>query len=218
MPVNENYLAQFEPGNTYHVYNKTNNRELLFRTNENYYYFLNRYNDFICPVADTYAWNLLPNHFHFMIKIKQEDNILSYVNSLSEHTKAQNEYLANRNTNALCMSQFKRFFTSYAMAFNAMFDRTGNLFYRTFKRVEVLSDEQFTQTLIYIHANAQKHKLVNDFTQHPWSSYHSIISDKPTKILRGEVLQWFGGKDQFIKAHQDLVEYYYAFPGSIEET
>ncbi len=217
MPVNENYLARLEPGNTYHVYNKTNNRELLFRTDENYYYFLDRYNKFISPIADTYAWNLLPNHFHLMIKIKPLNNILPYVNSLPDRTKAQDEYIINNDTNALSISEFKRFFTSYAMGFNAMFNRTGNLFYRTFKRVEITSDEQFTQTLIYIHANAQKHKLVKDFTQYPWTSYHSIISEKPTKLLRNEVLQCFGGKERFIKTHQSLARYYYPFAGSIED-
>jgi len=217
MPVNENYLARFEPGNTYHVYNKTNNREQLFRSDENYYYFLDQYHSYISPIADTYAWNLLPNHFHFMIKIKSLDDIISYVRSLEEHTKAQHDYLQYNDTNALLLSQFKRFFTGYAMAFNNMFNRTGNLFYRTFKRIEITSDEQFTQTLIYIHANAQKHKLVKDFTMHPWTSYHSIISDKPTKLLRDEVLEWFGGKERFINTHRSQAEYYYPFPGSIED-
>ena len=216
MPVNENYLAHFEPGKTYHVYNKTNNKELLFRTDENCHYFLNQYNKFISPIADTYAWNLLPTHFHFMIKVKSQDKIMSYVNSLLDRTKAQNEYLVNNDNNALSLSQFKRFFTSYAMAFNTMFKRTGNLFYRTFKRVAITSDEQFTQTLIYIHANAQKHKLVKDFTLHPWTSYHSIVSDKPTRLLKDEVLQWFGGRDQFIETHRALAEYYYPFVEGIE--
>ena len=36
MPVNKKYTAVFEFDKIYHIYNKTNNRELLFRTNENY--------------------------------------------------------------------------------------------------------------------------------------------------------------------------------------
>ena len=113
--------------------------------------------------------------------------------------------------------EFKRLFTSYAMAFNKQYCRKGNLFSRTFKRVEILKDNQFTQALQYIHSNAQKHQLVKDFSAYPWTSYHSIASDKPTKILRKEVIDWFGGIDRFKEIHKDISEYYNQFPGSIEE-
>ncbi len=97
-----------------------------------------------------------------------------------------------------------------------MFKRTGNLFYRTFNRVEILKDSHFTHALVYVHANAQKHKLVKEFTSSLWSSYHSIISDKPTKLLRDELVEWFGNKELFIKIHNEMSHYYYEFPGAIE--
>ncbi len=71
-------------------------------------------------------------------------------------------------------------------------------------------DSQFTQTIIYINANAFKHKLVDDFIKHKWSSYHTILSDKPTKLLRNELLDWFGGREQFIKILKEQTEYYYS--------
>ncbi len=114
-------------------------------------------------------------------------------------------------------SAFKRLFTSYAMAFNKMHNRQGNLFSRTFKRVVILKENQFTQALIYIHANAQKHQLVKDFSAYPWTSYHSILSDKPTKLARNEVLEWFGGMHQFKTVHKGMTDYYYNFSGAIED-
>lgn len=110
-----------------------------------------------------------------------------------KQTKTKLQFLSDNAINVLIEMAFKRLFTSYAMAFNTMYKRKGNLFSRTFKRVNILKDSQFTQTLIYIHANAQKHKIVDNFLHHKWSSYHSIVSTKPTKILRDEVLDWFGG-------------------------
>ena len=98
-----------------------------------------------------------------------------------------------------------------------MFKRTGNLFYRTFNRVEILKDSHFTHALVYVHANALKHKLVKEFTSYPWTSYHSIISDKPTKLLRDELIEWFGSKALFIKIHNDMSEYYYDFPEAIDD-
>ncbi len=219
MPVNKKYLAVFEPDEIYHVYNRTNNKELLFRSDENYLYFLKQFHFYIYPIAETFAWNLLPNHFHLLTRIRPVTVIENWIKSLpkEKQTKTQLHFLSDHNINSLVEMEFKRLFTSYAMAFNKMHNRHGNLFSRTFKRVAILKDGQFTQVIIYIHANAQKHQLVKEFITYPWTSYHSVISNKPTKILKDEVLEWFGGLEQFIKIHKEMSDYYYDFPGAIED-
>jgi len=162
---------------------------------------------------------LLPNHFHFIIRIKPEAAITSFLTALAieNRTKTEQHFLSDQDINKLIEMTFKRFFISYAMAFNLMFKRTGNLFYRTFNRVEISKDSHFAHALVYVHANALKHKLVKEFTSYPWSSYHSIISDKPTKLLRDELIEWFGSKALFIKIRKDMSDYYYDFPGAIED-
>ena len=219
MPINKKYLSVFECDKSYHVYNRTNNKELLFRSDDNYYYFLKQLDFYISPIAETFAWNLLPNHFHFLIRIKSASAIKAWLNSIpnEKRTKTEKQFLLDNNLNLLVETAFKRLFTSYAMAFNQMHKRNGNLFSRTFKRVEILNDSQFTQALIYIHTNAQKHGLVDDFSLYPWTSYHSILSEKPTKILRHEVIEWFGGKEQFIVVHRESSDYLHKFEGMIEE-
>jgi putative transposase len=219
MPVNKKYLAVFEFDKIYHICNRTNNNEILFRTTDNYYYFLKQFDFYISPIAEAFAWNLLPNHFHFLIRIKSPAFIKKWIKAIpmEKQTKTEQHFLSDNNLNTLVEMEFKRLFTSYAMAYNKMYKRKGNLFSRTFKRVEILKDSQFTQALIYINANAQKHKLVKDFYNYPWTSYHSIISDKPTKILRDEVLGWFGGKEQFKQVHKDMSECYYSFSDAFEE-
>ena len=57
----------------YHVYNRGNNREPLFRERRNYPYFLKLYAKYIEPVAETYAYCLLKNHFHLLIRTKDEE-------------------------------------------------------------------------------------------------------------------------------------------------
>ena len=52
-------------GQYYHIYNRGNNRENLFAEQRNYPYFLKLYAKHILPVAKTFAYCLLPNHFHF---------------------------------------------------------------------------------------------------------------------------------------------------------
>ena len=60
MPIPDKYLADFEENGIYHVYNRTNNKEKLFLSEENVIFFLRRFKELNSPLADTYSWNLLP--------------------------------------------------------------------------------------------------------------------------------------------------------------
>lgn len=70
-------------GQTYHIYNRGNNRENLFVEPRNYPYFLNLYAKHILPIAETYAYCLLPNHFHFAIRTRTEEEQEAYHEHLS---------------------------------------------------------------------------------------------------------------------------------------
>lgn len=65
-----------EPNKFYHIYNHAIGDDNLFRNNQNYLYFLKRYADFIHPIAKTYAYCLMPNHFHLLVKIRTEVEIV----------------------------------------------------------------------------------------------------------------------------------------------
>ncbi len=62
--------SPLEPGNFYHIYNRGNNRENLFIQERNYGYFMKLWGKYISPVADTYAYCLLRNHFHAAVRVK----------------------------------------------------------------------------------------------------------------------------------------------------
>jgi putative transposase len=62
-------------GNYYHIYNRGNNGIEIFFENENYYHFLRLYAKYIEPVAETFAWCLLKNHFHILVRIKEKAEI-----------------------------------------------------------------------------------------------------------------------------------------------
>jgi len=51
----------------YHIYNHAVGNENLFRCDENYRYFLKKYAEHISPIADTFAYCLMPNHFHLSV-------------------------------------------------------------------------------------------------------------------------------------------------------
>ena len=60
-----------EPGVCYHIYNRGINGETIFREERNYAHFLNLYARHIEPVAETFAYCLLCNHFHLLVRIKE---------------------------------------------------------------------------------------------------------------------------------------------------
>ena len=60
------------PEAVYHVYTHANGFENLFNSEENYRFFLKKYVHHIYPIAETYAYCLMPNHLHLMIRIRSE--------------------------------------------------------------------------------------------------------------------------------------------------
>lgn len=186
-------------GKYYHVYNRGNNRENVFVEERNYRYFLQLYAKHVAPVADTYAYCLLRNHFHFLLHIKD----LTGLADLSG-LKKPSQYLSN-------------LFNAYTKAFNKAYNRTGALFQRPFGRVEVTSDAHFMWLVIYIHQNPQKHGFVDDFRTWPYSSYHTLLSTKLTRLKRDDVLTWFGGVEAFGISHQQEVDEYLVAPLVLED-
>jgi hypothetical protein len=73
-------------GRYYHIFNRGNNGEILFAERRNYRFFLQRYAQHIQPVAVTYAYCLLPNHFHFVIRTRTEEEQEAYLQE--QHKKA----------------------------------------------------------------------------------------------------------------------------------
>lgn len=184
------------PGNMYHIYNRGNNREPIFKEPRNYLFFLGIWKKYIAPVADTYVYSLQPNHFHFLINTKESIDEVQQEKSIKQ--------------------AFSNCFNSYAKSINKAYGRTGSLFQERFGRKLIDTDNYLTQIIFYIHSNAQKHGITHDFTKYPYSSYSSILSEKTTMLKREEVLEWFGSKEQFIEFHQCNQQLLVAYLNQIE--
>ena len=184
-------MIQLEPGKFYHLYTRGNNKETLFRELDNYHYFLQLYRKYVAPYADTYAYCLLPNHVHFLIRIKEEDAL-------------KPQWLMEDDTRLISINrQLGHLLNAYAKAVNAKYGRIGRLFQHRFGRKEVSSDAYFTRLIFYIHFNPQHHGLSDDFSRWPYSSYQSILSRSKTALQREEVLAWFGGRNKYKLFHEE---------------
>ncbi|MCT4603742.1 MAG: hypothetical protein N4A59_12705 [Marinifilum sp.] len=184
-------LDALEFGQYYHIFNRGINGCNLFEDENNYQYFLSLFEKYIEPIADTYCWVLMPNHFHFLVRIKDTKDLTGFENLTD--LKPPHQYFSN-------------LFNAYTKAFNKQNKRHGALFERPFKRKLVDKDEYFRQLVLYIHNNPVHHGFCNHPIEYGWSSYVGCISSKPTKIKRQTVIEWFDNKENFEYYHNQVLD------------
>lgn len=218
------YYPPLLPGRFFHVFNRGNNGDNLFYQERNYAYFLRKYFEYLSPVLDTYCYSLLPNHFHILARVKEEDVVIGHKRDAIPPpatptpgdgipSKADREKEA-----ALWVSErFRRFFLGYSQAIRKQEGRSSSLFQKNFKRLEVDSESYLINLVLYIHANAQLHGLCTDFREYGHSSFDIFSQTLETPIRRDEVLEWFGSYPAFVQAHLERVNLNLIDPVLIEE-
>jgi putative transposase len=200
-----------EPGNFYHVYNHANGRENLFVEPKNYDFFLQQVTKHILPVSRIFAYSLMPNHFHLLVQLKAEKELIA---QFEEEFSSMEKTLANEAgvfslQNFLIKKSNKSYsnlFNSYTQSFNKVYDRKGSLFMQNMKKQEITDDNSFCKVVHYIHKNPVHHGFVKALDIWPHTSYKIILSNLPTKLERQYVLDVFGGIEQFIKYHDQAID------------
>ena len=175
---------KFEYDTFFHVYNRGNNKEDIFKEDKNYSYFLKLVRQHLLDVAEIYAYCLLKNHFHIVLRIKDKSEIPDkYVDKV--HVP------------------FSNLFNAYSKAMNKAYNRTGSLFQEHLKRNKTKDENYLINLILYVHLNPVKHKFCDDFREYKHPSFLSYISDKPSSLTREFVLELFGGKDNFTFQHKE---------------
>ena len=191
-----------QPDKYYHIYNHAVSNDNIFRNDGNYHYFLKKYTQYISPIADTFAYCLMPNHFHLAIRIKSIEELLT---RQGFQTLDGLSFPLTKLTKQISL-QFGHLFNSYAQAFNKQIERKGSLFEKNFERKLIDSDDYFRELIRYIHLNPVHHGFVNDLRDWKHSSFESFFSPKSTRLMREEVIGWFGDKENFYHAHQKQID------------
>ncbi len=179
-------------GGIYHIYNMGNNRENIFIEERNYEYFLRKLFQHGAKVFDIYAYCLMRNHFHLLVRVvTREEWEARVLMDIGVHVEQAFDP-PHRLGDAL---------NAYAKAVNKAYDRTGSLFRKPYRRKEITSDRQFMVAVRYIHRNPEHHGFVEDFRDWPWSSFGALYAMCPTVLNRADVHDWFGGRDNFDVVH-----------------
>ncbi|TCD27742.1 transposase [Pedobacter psychrodurus] len=166
---------KIEEGCCYHIYNRGNNKGKIFFEDENYIFFLKQFKNYVLPSVDVLAYCLMPNHFHFFIRIKDRLNFEKGI---------------------------KNMLISYTKAINQSYNRVGGLWQGRYKSKKVDSETYYTRIITYIHQNPLTSGLVKKMEDYKYSSFSSYLSDEPSSICKSEVLELFGGLAGFITDHR----------------
>lgn len=160
----------------YHYYNRGNNRENIFREEANYAHFLRLMKKHLTPVVDLYSYCLLPNHFHLILKTKENNQLpLEY-----------------QDDGKPLWQPFSNLFNAYAKAYNKKYHRSGSLFQKIPKQLKIESTRYLQNLIVYVNTNSAHHGIA-DYHRYPHSSYSILISQDKTSLKRNEVLELFDG-------------------------
>lgn len=163
----------------YHVFARGNNRDPIFFDSTDFERFLTNLERYREKFTFTlYAYCLLPNHFHLLLR--------SGKTSLSQIMQA--------------------LLTAYTMYVNKKYHRVGHIFQGRFKSIVVEKDSYLLQVLRYIHLNPVKAGMVETVEEYPWSSYlkYLTVGGKPQLKIE-EILAMFS--QDSVKQKQLFVEF-----------
>lgn len=175
----------FEKGHLYHIYNQGNNHHRIFFREENYLFFIEKMRVHLLPHCHILAWCLLPNHFHWMVK----------VNEVEVLPPASSQGLTSSQTLNESIGVMLR---SYTRAINKQQSYTGTLFrkatkaqcldepagitpsyYNTRQGTAVHSNHPAKWYPLacfnYIHQNPVKARLVSNAEDWTFSSYRDVV-------------------------------------------
>ncbi len=189
------------PGQKYHLFNHANSRENIFIEQRNYAFFLKKLAHYVLPVCKLFGYCLMPNHFHLVLEVRAEEELL-----VLWQKPATKKQLTAKELELKTSKAFANLFSSYTQAFNKVYNRKGSLFIPSMKMEGINDDNSFCKVIHYTHANPVHHGFTKKIEDWPHSSFQIFFSKSPTKLEREYVLDIFGGLDAFIIYHQQPID------------
>ena len=172
------------PGTLHHLMARGIEGTNIFRTDKDR-------NDFLARLAEqceaeglkVYAWALIPNHFHLLV----------------------------RTGNRPIFTSMRKILTGYVVRFNRRYQRQGHLFQNRYKSIVCEEDPYLLELTRYIHLNPLRAgilRTLKELERYPWTGHSAIVG----MVKRGwqdtaEVLRYFGkGQKVAVKRYVDFLE------------
>ncbi len=156
----------------YHVYNRGVNREIIFRSNDDYDFLMG----LIPQLLDKngvrlHSHTLMPNHFHFILEQSRPNMISAFMKTLSE---------------------------TFARRVNLVYHRVGHVFQGRFKRKYVDKDEYLLTLARYIDLNPVHSRLVASPEEWRFGSSRAFLTKESNSFVHTEkILGLVGGREAY---------------------
>jgi putative transposase len=168
-------------GNYYHLYNCSNNNELIFKSKENYIYLLQQYRKYLSPYVDTIAYCLMPTHFHILIYVKSAD--------IEKVKRKIGDWLS-----------------SYTKSINKKYNRKGSLFKQHSKVRIIKNDRDLITVVTYIHQNPVRACLVDKLEEWSYSSYKDYIGMRKGRLPKTDIIyNWVNNVEEYKKFSETIL-------------
>ena len=200
-------MEKLQPNSSYHIFNHANGFENIFTEDENYRFFIEKYQQYILPIAETYAYCLLPNHFHLVVRIRRREVLEEVFRNFksTNFSKVQNFGKVEVTDNMIeyyISKQFANLFSCYTQSFNKVNKRRGSLFLKNFRRELIENKAYFLNAIIYTHRNPVHHAFCDRYTDWSYTSFCEIKEHNSQLIEVDKLLRIFGGLVSFIDLHE----------------
>jgi putative transposase len=142
------------PGLLQHIIVREIERSEIFLGDDDRRRFVDRFDRLLVDTeTDCYAWALIPNHFHLLLRCTR-----------------------------LELSRFmRRLLTGYAVYFNLRHNRSGHLFQNRYKSIVCEEESYLLELIRYIHLNPLRAGLVSgldDLERFPWCGHAVILGNR----------------------------------------
>ena len=161
------------PGTLHHIIGRGIERGKIFRNIQDRQDFLSRLAD-LCREQNliVYAWALMPNHFHILVRTGRQP----------------------------LSASMRRLLTGYVVNFNKRHRRAGHLFQNRYKSIVCEEDPYLLELTRYIHLNPLRAGLVGNMqglSSYRWSGHSSLMGNVARDWQdRETILAYFGSDEE----------------------
>ena len=146
----------------YHIMTRGNNRNVVFRANEDYYYFLELVTKYKQEHPfDLYHYCLMPNHTHLLVQTRKANDFSLFM---------------------------KRLNLAYFHHYRQLYNWVGHFWQDRYKSQPVGKDAYFTQCGKYIELNPTRRGIVEKPEDYKYSSYRFYAKGKDNKLVTPDFL------------------------------
>ncbi|MFP4028443.1 MAG: transposase [Candidatus Brocadiia bacterium] len=155
--------GEFVKGAYFHIYNRSVPHKQLFCSHDDYVYFLEKFKSAVdnCP-ASVFAYCLMPNHFHFLMKQNSRKPIFEIFSSVNN---------------------------SYVPHYNHKYSSDGHLYNGRLQHKKVDNEKYVIYLCQYIHHNPKKAQIVDILSDWQYSNYLEWVGLRNGALFSDEILK-----------------------------